>query len=360
MTQNDIAKIRLLNQQIGIKRFKTAKELLNGMGAMQAQDYQMAKFAVGLRLPNASEKMVQQAIDAGEILRTHVLRPTWHFVSSENIRWMLALTAPRILKSMKSSLVKLELSPTFLTKSLNSIEKALTKEKQLPRKELVRILEESGFKNEDNRMSHIFLFAELHGLICSGKDQDGKYTYALLDDRVPTSKSLHRDEALAKLASIYFSSHGPATTTDFMWWSGLSLTEARHGLDMAKHGFVSEEIDGQTYWFENSGSIPKGNSGTVHLLPAFDEFLISYKDRSAIVTTKNYKKAVSSVNGLFRPIIVLNGEIVGTWRRIFKKYTVIIEPALFKALSKLEEKQLLEQAEAFGTFLEKRVEVNEL
>lgn len=356
MTLTEVSQIRLQNQQISAQKFSAAKEILNWMGAMQAQDYAMAKWAVGLRLPNTSSEMIQASIDSGEILRTHVLRPTWHFVSSENIRWMQELTAPRILKSMKSGLVRLQLPPTALAKSLDVIEKALSKEKHLPREELVLVLGKNGIKNEDNRISHVLIYAELQGLICSGKDEGKKHTYALLDDRVPKIQPFHKEEALAKLAHLYFSSHGPATIADFSWWSGLSLTEARQGLEVVKQALVSEKIGEHMYWFDPSFSLPKQYKDSLYLLPAFDEFLISYKDRSAIITFEDHKKTVSN-NGMFRPIIVINGEIVGVWKRIFKKDRIVIEINSFRDFSSAIKKQVEAQALVFGEFMGERIEI---
>lgn len=241
MTYSDIAIARFVNQYLSKKApATTPKELLGRMGPMQAQDYQMAKWAIGIRLPGSTKETIEKAIRNGEIIRTHLLRPTWHFVAADDLRWMLDLTSPRIKVTMRSRHKSLGLTDEIIAKSNRVIEKALT-ENPLTRNELVAELEASGFENKDNLASHLLLCAELEGIICSGPSKDDAYTYALLEERVPKSKSLSREEALYNLACIYFRSHGPATLEDFCWWSGLTKTGAREALESAKMVLVSEK-----------------------------------------------------------------------------------------------------------------------
>ena len=206
MKLSDVANIRLTNQHVAATKFKKAKDIVHWMGAMQAQDYAMAKWAVGVRLPDSTDTVIESAIDKGEIIRTHVLRPTWHFVSSGDIYWMLALTAPHIKASLKSRHKELELTETIISKSHTIIEKALAGGKHATREELITKFEKADIATDNNRASHIFLRAELDGIICSGATKNKKQTYALLEERVPKTKSLNRDEALTALAEKYFSS----------------------------------------------------------------------------------------------------------------------------------------------------------
>lgn len=218
-------------------------------------------------------------------------------------------------------------------------------------------LEKAKIATSANRASHLLLRAELDGIICSGASRDKKQTYALLEKRVLKTKPLTRDEALATLAGKYFTSHCPATLQDFAWWSGLSVSDAKNALELVKSGFVSETIDSQTYWFTNSFSIPGTAKETFYLLPAYDEFIISYKDRSASLSFENHKKAVSN-NGMFWPVIVINGKVTGTWKRSIKKDNVIMETKFFKQPDKAEKSMVEEASEKFGRFLNRNILVS--
>jgi hypothetical protein len=356
MISADIAKIRLISQQIAATKFKSVKAIVGWMGAMQAQDYAMAKWAIGVRLPNSTDQAIETAINNGEIIRTHLLRPTWHLVSADDIYWMLELTAPQIKASLKSRHKELELSEAVFTKSNTIIEKALRSGKHLVREELLAKLGKAKIATDENRASHLLLRAELDGIVCSGATKAGKQTYTLLEERFPKAKPLTKDEALAKLAKKYFTSHCPATSQDFVWWSGLSVGEAKHALEMVKSDFVSETIDAQTYWITNAFSIPKAGKEFVYLLPAYDEFIISYKDRSASLPLENHNKTVSN-NGIFRPTIVINGQVTGMWKRTIKKDNVIVETEFFKQANKTTKSLIEKAAIRFGYFLEKKTEI---
>jgi len=357
MNLADIAKIRLSSQQIAETKFKAVKAIVAWMGAMQAQDYAMVKWAIGVRLPNATDRVIETAINDGEIIRTHLLRPTWHFVSAADIYWMLELTAPQIKASLKSRHKELALSETIFARSNTIIEKALRGGKHLTREELIAELGKAKIATDENRASHLLLRAELDGIACSGATEGGKPTYALLAARVPKTKPLTREEALAKLAKKYFTSHGPATLQDFVWWSGLSVGEAKHALEMTRSDFVSETIASQTYWLTHFFSLPKIDKESVYLLPAFDEFIISYKDRSASLPSENHNKTISN-NGIFRPVIVVNGQATGIWKRTVKKDKVMVETEFFKQPNKTTKSLVEKAAIRFGDFLEKKTELN--
>ena len=198
--------------------------------------------------------------------------------------------------------------------------------------------------------------AELEGIICSGKIKNNKITYALLSEIVPKTKTLARDEALAHLALKYFISHCPATLQDFVWWSGLSVTESRYALEMIKKKLVSETIDNKTYWFTDSTPISQLGTDSVFLLPAYDEYIISYKDRTASLTLANFNKAVS-INGIFRPSIVINGQVKGLWKRTIKKDKIILETEFFETANKATLQLIEKAAVQFENFMNKRVEL---
>ena len=355
MTFNDIPGIRLYNQQILAGKFTTAEELVAYMGAMQAQDYPMARWAVGLRLKEADEQSITSVIDRGNILRTHLLRPTWHFVSSSDIYWILRLTAPGIKASMKSRNKQLGLSQAVFKKSNSVIESALRDRKSMTRGELIEILRKEKINTEENRASHLLMEAELDGIICSGISDGNKATYALLEDRVKNSEDLSRDESLAKLAGIYFRSRGPATINDFSWWSGLKLTDARRALEMIKPQLSSFNSETQAYWLtaSPSGSL-KIPAGKLTLLPTYDEFLISYNDRSAVISSGKYKGIISS-NGIFRAVILYNGKVTGTWKRNIKNGNVLLEMNYLNKPSRKTKELVQHEALKFAAFLKKEI-----
>jgi hypothetical protein len=344
MDLSNIAQNRLNNQQIVDKKFNKAKDLVAYMGAIQAQDYTMAKWAIGLRLLHATDETIEQAIDNGEIIRTHILRPTWHFVSADDIRWMLALTAPQIKTLCASVHRQLGLDNAIFMKSDAIIEKLLEGGKQLTRVEIMTELEKSGIQTNDLRASHIMFSAELNGIVCNGSRRSKQFTYALLDERVPPTPMLNKEEALAELAKRYFTSHAPATLQDFIWWSGLQVKDARMGLESIKSNLISEKIDKQEYWLPNSVSFANNVHESLHLIPAYDEFTISYKDRTASLDPLFARHAMSG-NGIFNPIIVENGKVIGIWKRSFKKESVNIDNQFFNTTTfsnhfKMEEAKL--------------------
>jgi hypothetical protein len=277
-------------------------------------------------------------------------------VSPEDIRWMLELTAPRIKAAMKFREKYLELTEKILTKTNNIILKALGEREHLTREEILSHILKARIRTDENRSSHILLRAELDGIICSGISKGNKRTYTLLEKRVPVTKRLNKDEALAKLAKKYFLSHCPATLQDFIWWSGLSVTNAKHALEMVKSNFIPEKIDSQTYWLSNSFSVPVKNNNACHLLPAYDEFMISYKDRNASLNFEHHSKSISA-NGIFRPVIVVNGQVKGLWKRSITDNIVIVEPDFFHPFKKTELSLVKKASQKLGVFFEKKAEL---
>ena len=350
MNHNEIARLRLASQQISLPKLKTEKELVYWMGAVQAQDFPASKWALGLRLPGSTEKSVEAAIDSGEIIRTHVLRPTWHLVSAEDVYWVLKLSAPQIKTAARSRDRELGLTDNTISHCNNLFEKWLRDGNFLPREELVKRLADAGFSNDNNRISHILMRAEIEGIIGSGPTQAGKQTYALLMERVPVKKLLNREEAAVELARRYFTSHGPATLPDFVWWSGLPVKECRQAIEAIKQDFVAEIVDGETYFFHPDNSIPNIENKAIYILPAYDEFIISYKNRAATLTFENHLKTVSN-NGFFRPAIVHNGQVIGVWKRTIKKEEVILETDYFGSPGKTIQKQVEKEFEKYVQFL---------
>ncbi|MFN8258538.1 MAG: winged helix DNA-binding domain-containing protein [Bacteroidales bacterium] len=356
MEMNQISQIRLINQKIENTSFQSPKEIVKWMGAMQAQDFGMARMAVGCRLNSVKEKNVTEAYNCGEIIRTHVLRPTWHLVSPEDIGWMLDLTSKRIKSSMKSRNRDLELTPAVFNKSNHLLEKLLANNNFLTRDELFTEYDKIKIKTDENRLSHLLMEAELDQLICSGPLKNNKPSYALLTERVSHIKRLSKDESLAKLAKRYFTSRGPATLMDFVWWSGLSVAEARQALEFVKKYLISDTVGAEEYWFSNIAPEKIFRQNSIHLLPAFDEFLIAYRDRSASINQQDNPKAISN-NGIFWPILVINGKVAGSWKRTIKKERLLVEIKSFSKIQNVQKPGIEKEAHKLGNFLEKEVEL---
>ncbi len=345
----EISNIRLALQNLTVREQTTVQGLVEYMGALQAQDYLMVQLAVGKRLSNITDKKIDLVLNEGKILRTHLLRPTWHIVSSKDIYWILQLTAPHIKTAVRSRHKELELNEKVLSKIYLLLERSLRDENHLTRNELYSIFHEAKISTENNRGAHILLSAELEGIICSGKIKDGKQTFALLEERVPKPAACTRDEALEKLAKIYFESRSPATLRDFVWWSGLPVRDARKAIEMIRNDFISEEIEEETYLIPNSLPNLSQKNNSVFLLPAFDEFLIAYSNRKAAI--ENDKKAISQ-NGIFWAIIVVNGQVIGLWKRTKIKDKILVSVDPFKPLKKhqmeLLEKEVVELGHFWG------------
>ena len=251
------------------------------------------------------------------------MRPTWHFVMPEDIRWMTELTAPRVKSLLTNYNRKLGLDDALFARSNAAIVKALEGHNYLTRQELKAILADIGIVTDVQRLAHIISRAELDGLICSGPRRGKQFTYALLDERVRESKRLDREQSLAKLALKYFTSHGPAQLKDFSWWSGLAEKDARSALDRIKSGLNQVEHDKKTYWFPPHSETAIPNAPRALLLSIYDEYTIAYHDRSDISDARDIERMISMGNAL-TAVIVLNGKVAGTWKRAMKKDSVEI------------------------------------
>lgn len=352
MKNPEIVRQRFHHQHLAETRFHTPEGVVQWQGAVQSQDYASAKWALGLRLPNVTDDEVERAFANGSILRTHVLRPTWHFVTPAEIRWMLALTAPRVNALNAYHYRKAELDNATFMRSHKALEKALQGGKQLTRDELRGVLERAGIATEGEvRMTHLMMRAELDGVICSGARRGKQFTYALLEERVPPAKPLTREEALHELLMRYFTSRGPATLQDFVWWSGLTMAEARRGIEQVKTRLEQEVIDGQPYWFAASSAPTQKLSHTAHLLPNYDEYFIGFKDRSAFMVAIRATQKDMLLTGLSAHIIVVAGQVVGGWKRTLTKNAVRVELTPLKPLTKSEKQAIAVAAERYGRFL---------
>lgn len=336
-----IKQIRLYSHHLVNPVFDKPEELVNYMGAVQAQDYTMSKWALGVRLNKPSLNSVEKALQEGKILRTHILRPTWHYVSAEDIRWMLQLTGKRIKSAVEGYGRARNLMHEDYLRANKFFEKILAG-RHLTKQEIESEFIKAGYKNIEG-VGCLISFAEAEGILCSGIDKNKKAAYALLEERIAPVKALHKEEALAKLAMKYFQSHSPASLNDFVWWSGLSITEARKGIEAVKSELIVDKFQAESLFIHESYKDYTATDGIVHLLPPFDEYLISYKNRADVLAPEYYPKAFTRY-GIFYPVVLCNGQIVGNWKKTVKKSQIQIEISFFDPKTKID-KKLIQHAE---------------
>jgi len=354
MTHSEISHYRLVAQKLYKTHSCSPQEVVKHSGAMQAQDYGMAKWAIGSRC-DSSEKEIEEAINSGKIIRTHILRPTWHFVSPDDIYWMLELSAPQVKRFTASAARKFDYDEKKLNHTNNSIEKLLAGNNHLTRNEIMQELGIKKTSNEDFLSSAIMMNAELDGLVCNGKMKGKQITYALLEERVskPNFK-LTKEEALAKLAQRYFESHGPATISDFSWWSGFPVTICKKAINAIELQLSTITIENQHYWFKKDNIQQDNFRESILFLPAFDEILIAYKTREASFNTEHQSKVFTN-NGIFKPIILENGKVIGIWKRTVKKDHVKIETEFFKGIDASKKEIIFSGIKSFETYLETKI-----
>ncbi|WP_118974003.1 winged helix DNA-binding domain-containing protein [Taibaiella koreensis] len=348
MNQKELLRYRLQSQRLLQPAVGSAQELVSWMGAVQAQDYAMCKWALGVRLPSADDALIEAALESGELIRTHVLRPTWHLVAPADVRWMLQLTAPRIHAYAQTYYRKAELDQKIFTKAHKVLERILHG-KHLDRTGIKTVFTKAGINTDDLRLTHILLHAELEGLICNGPRIGKQIGYALLEERVPAVATIDNDEALAMLARRYFQSHGPATEKDFSWWSGLSLTQARKGIGQIVKEMEKVSFGGQDFWFIPPALDPVAKT-TVYLLPNYDEYTVAYADR-ALLMSQEKDHTISRDNPLFSNTIIVDGKVRGTWKRSIKKDSVAVATESFEQLPATRRKQLDSAIEQYNRFL---------
>jgi len=313
MNHDGITRQRLWNQHIAGPQLAAPTDVVHWLGAVQSQDYANAKWSVGQRVTHGADSVVEHAFASGQILRTHVLRPTWHFVTPTDIRWMLALTAPRVQALNAYMYRKLELDEAVFQRGHTLFMEALEGGKQLTRLELAKTLAQAGIVAEKMRLAYIVMHAELEGVICSGAVRGKQHTYALLEERVPPAKRLNHDEALAELALRFFTSHGPATIRDYVTWSGLSVADAKAGHHLVEQHLAHITVADQTLWF--SATMPTAQLGppAAYLLPEYDECVLTYK--SIGMADLAWTIDTAAWNDVWYRPVVIGAKRAGTWRR---------------------------------------------
>lgn len=340
-----IVRRRLHDQRLAADPFSSPAEAVAWFGAVQSQEFAEAKWSLSERIRDCRDADVEAAFERGEILRTHVLRPTWHFVAAADIRWLLRLTAPRVHQATGYSRRRDGLDAALLARTGDLLAKALTRSESLTRTELGEALARAGIEAKGSRLAHILMHAELEQILCSGPRRGKQHTYMHLDDRAPNGPELTPEQALAELARRYFQSHGPATLNDFSWWSGLTRSEAKEGMAAIAGSFDSQEDEDGTVWLSAPRSAPVGIATGAFLIPMYDELGVAYKDLRMV-----YARPPPE-DGLMRRPVVIDGECVGSWSRKVAARETVVEVTLLGELAHGQNEALEAVAQRFGSFL---------
>lgn len=350
---SDVAGRRLATQRLTGAPFGSPVEAVRFLGAVQAQDYSGASWGVARRVVGCTQASVEAAVARGEILRTHVLRPTWHFVSADDIRWLLALTAPRIIAASAGRYRQLGLDDALLARTNAVIASALATGSHLTRGELGAALVAAGIDatTSENRLAYIVMRAELDAVVCSGAPRGKQQTYALVDERAPRARELVGDEALAELTRLYFTGHGPAAAEDLAWWAGLTLATARRGIELVGDGLTVETAGDKRYWSSSRAPKPSPEQPIVRLLPNYDEYIVAYRDRThafdpLVIRAKDFLRDYLAAH-----LVVVDGRVVGRWRRRVATNVVTVEVTLFEEIGVSGERALTDELERYSAYV---------
>ena len=348
MNQHEIVRRRLANHHLTGAPLPTPDAAVEWLTAVQAQDYPGASWSIGIRT-RASSDALDRALAEGTIIRTHILRPTWHFVLPSDIRWLQRLTAPRVHRQVASYRRSLGLDEAVFAKSDALLAAALAGQR-LTRVEIGALLRDRGIPVDDTRLGHLLMHAELDLLICSAGLKGRQQTYGLLDERVPPAAPVQREEALARLATRYFASHGPATDRDFAWWSGLTLTDVRLAVALAGSQVESASVADRTYRFVPSRTAPSNDPIGAHLVQGYDEYVIAYSQSRELLDLARIAPAGGSET-LRIHVVLVDGQVVARWRRVVEKDSVLIDMRLERPLDKDEMRAVEAAVERYRSFL---------
>jgi Winged helix DNA-binding domain len=350
MDLRDLVAARLAAQRISATTFTRPDEVVAWLGAVQAQDYLGALWAVGLRLTAGREQDIERALADRSIVRTWPMRGTLHFVAAADARWMVELLGPKIVAGAARRFRELDLDASTFARARRVLAGRLEGGKALTRPAVYDVFARAKIPVAGARGLGILWRLAHECFVCFGPREGKQQTFVLFDEWLPRAPRFPREEALAELARRYFTSHGPATARDFAWWGGLTLTQARHAVHLARERLEEVTIRAATYWFAPPAAPPPAARLRAYLLPAFDELLVGYADRSASIAPPHMAR-VNIGWGLLSPTIVVDGRIVGTWKRRFVRGDVVFSPTLFTTLGARRTAALARALERYGEFL---------
>ena len=339
---------RLLNQQLICPQFSSPLDVVEWMGAVQAQEYRMMRWAVGMRMKKPSAKAFEKDYNEGKIVRGHLFRTTWQLASGEDWRWMQDLCRTNALRGMagwmKSNGVSISEAEQATIQQIFS--DYLNRNRIAQKADFAEAVKDKGINMDEHRLSYHIRLAEYSGLLCSGDLFPMKHSYALVDMKLPQQNPVPKDEALALLARKYFRSHGPATLEDFVWWTGMNIGDCKAGMEAIQSELIEERWKGLRFFHHQDSRTRGFRSGTVTLLPSYDEYLIGYKSRHVALHPDHTHRAHNST-GNFWPVILLDGEVVGNW----SVSGGTNQTEIFHPEARISQEALQEQLKKYGTFL---------
>jgi hypothetical protein len=349
---DDLVGRRMRSQHLWGPPLASVDDVVRGFGAMQAQEFVPAKWSIAQRSANVTEADVDAAFAAGRLLRTHVLRPTWHFVHADDIAWILCASAPRVHAANAYYYRQTGVDDDVVRRSRAVFERVLGDGAQLTRKELAAELAGAGLPQTGVPLAYVIIRAELDGVLISGAMRGKQHTYALLDVRVPERATPERDEALAELTRRYYAGHGPATVRDYCTWASLTVAEARRGLEIVGGDMVSETTDDRTYWSLSADGAPARKRPpripVIDLLQDYDEYVIGYFESRDVILAPG--GPTNALRARLRPVM-LDGRLVGYWRHTLTSSAVEIETVDVPALTGVQAAAMQAAADRFGAFL---------
>jgi hypothetical protein len=359
MTPSEVLRCRLENQALARAWFRRPEDVVAWFGAVQAQDYLGSLWALGLRMSRATEAGVEEAESRRAIVRTWPMRGTLHFVAAADARWMTQLLAPRVIARNAARIKReVDVDAGVIANCRDVVARALEGGRRLERSAIYEALEARRIRTDRSRGLHILGWLAMEGTLCLAGRSGKQHTFTLLEEWIPPSAPLERDAALAELAARYFTSHGPATIEDFSWWAGLTVKDAEAAVDAAKSRLAREMIGEREYFRGAARTAARRRSRAastpcVKLLPGFDEYTVAYADRSLLLARG---KRMSSM-GLLSPAVIVDGQVVGTWKRSFDKESVKLTAKLLRPLTRAEKHSLGAAAQEFGEFLGRPVQL---
>jgi Winged helix DNA-binding domain len=345
----DIARWRLRSQHLVAPHAASARGVVGSLLAVQAENPSQAAWAVAARTRHPKQADLATLLDEGAVLRTHVLRPTWHFVAAEDLGWLLDLTGPRVRRVTGQQLRTAHgLDEFSIDRAVAAVAEALAGRGQLTRAQLADELRERGIQGNGQMLMILLAHAELDGLICSGAAVDGEHTYALMADRVPAPRRLDRAEALAELAGRYFTGHGPGTERDLAYWATLPLTDVRAGLDQVRDRLDSFQHDGRTFWHAPADPPTGAQEPVGHLLQVLDETYRGYQDSRWVldvagIVPRTREPAIG--------MALIDAQLVAAMRRTIASDQVRFDLWPYQPLTPAQIDALDQAAQRYGQFL---------
>jgi hypothetical protein len=349
LTSAELLRRRMAGQFLIGPPARRVEEVIKRLAAVQAQDYPGARWALAQRCQGVTAAHIDDLLVRGRVLRTHVLRPTWHLVLPADIRWLLRLTGPRVVAGMAGRNRQLGLDASLVRRTEAALAKILA-DGPLTRTEIGQALAGAGIQARNERLGHLMGLAEFSEVVVSGGLKGKQQTYDLLDRRAPALHTFDRDKALAELARRYFASHGPAQDVDLAWWGWLTLTDARRAIAATRPRLDSVVVDGRTFWYVPSKAPPPFKPPLALLLPNYDEYDVAYRDhrpnQHPVIAARPRPQGAALPHG-----VAMDGLVIGGWRRTLAKDHVQISCKLARKLTAAERSALQQQADRYAQHL---------